>query len=448
MKSFVATMPSTSTKPTACPSTSWSTRPATLASPSTWTASRKPAPKNKPAPAPRGRAARKPPPARSIASCQRPSSRATASSASHGAKSSPWSKTASACRTLKPGDAAESRPRPHQLLRRLRRPGRRSRLALLRRPQPHRRRCQRLHQAGAGRLRAQGHRQADHRLGDKVNTVVDGEFRTATVRNHTGTHLLHAALREVLGTHVKQAGSLNDPTRLRFDFSHFTASPTKSCRRLKTSSTKMSSPTPTSRPWTTSPSTSPSTSITPWRSSAKSTATASASSRSATSPPNSAAARTPPPPARSASSRSSSEGSVSSGVRRVEAVTGTGALDEFRRDFAVDQARRADRRQKRNALARRRAATKTVRAGRRDEAAPPRTGPGPHEVRRRRGNAAAQAVEVKGIKVLAQRVDALDRGQMRTLVDNLRTKLGSGIVVLGGAQEEARSRSSSASPRT
>ena len=49
-----------------------------------------------------------------------------------------------------------------------------------------------------------------------------------------------------------------------------------------------------------------------------------------------------------------------------------------------------------------------------------------------------QAVEVAGIKVLAQRVDSLDRGQMRTLVDNLRNKLGSGVVVLGGAQEEGK----------
>src|SRR5581483_7689559 len=49
-----------------------------------------------------------------------------------------------------------------------------------------------------------------------------------------------------------------------------------------------------------------------------------------------------------------------------------------------------------------------------------------------------QAVEVKGIKVLAQRVDGLDRGQMRTLVDNLRNKLGSGVVVLGGAQEDGK----------
>jgi alanyl-tRNA synthetase len=269
-------------------------------------------------------------------------------------------------------------------------------------------------------------------VGDVVDTVVDRENRLATERNHTGTHLLHAALRQVLGTHVKQAGSLNDPTRLRFDFSHFAQIAEPELREIESivnsqvlGNTKVE--TLVDVPIDVAVNELGAMALFGEKYGDKvrvvkigdfSVELCGGTHTGAT--------------GEIGLIKITGESSVSSGVRRVEAISGTGALGEFRRDFELSRV------------------VAQLTGGGDVDALRHKISAQDEELKKLKreldqmrmkaasasmSDAAGSAVEVKGVKVLAQRVDSLDKAQMRDLVDQLRGKLGSGVVVLGAAAE-------------
>jgi alanyl-tRNA synthetase len=272
-------------------------------------------------------------------------------------------------------------------------------------------------------------------IGDTVDTVVDGTTRSATIRNHTGTHLLHAALREVLGKHVKQAGSLNDATRLRFDFSHFTGVAEEELQEVEDivnrqvlGNTKVD--TMVDVPIDVAVNELGAMALFGEKYGERvrvvkigdfSTELCGGIHTGAT--------------GEIGLIKIVGEGSVSSGVRRVEAVSGTGALSEFRRDFdvarVVGQMVGSTDAAPADALRQRISAQEEEMKKLRRELDQVRMKSASASV----SDAASSAVEVKGVKVLAQRVDGIEKAQMRELVDQLRGKLGSGVVVLGAALE-------------
>jgi alanyl-tRNA synthetase len=276
-------------------------------------------------------------------------------------------------------------------------------------------------------------------IGDTIDTVVDGEVRAAVTRNHTGTHLLHAALREVLGRHVKQAGSSVDRARLRFDFSHFAGVAEEELAQVEEIVNRQVLANTTVETMVDVPidvavqelgamalfGEKYGDKVRVVKVGSFSTELCGGTHTRAT--------------GEIGLIKLVGEGSVSSGVRRVEAVSGWGALGEFRRDYEVarvvgqmvggaetsgqSESALAD------ALRARIAATEEEMKKLRREL---------DSARMKSASAAAgeaSAVEVKGIKLLVQRVDGLERGPMRDLVDQMRSKLGSGVVVLGAASD-------------
>jgi alanyl-tRNA synthetase len=273
-------------------------------------------------------------------------------------------------------------------------------------------------------------------VGDKVDAVVDTQIREATMRNHTATHLLHAGLREVLGKHVKQAGSLVAPNHLRFDFSHFTAVADEELQDIEDLINKEVL---RNRKIEVIENVPIDVAVNEYHAMALfgekygdkvrvirigdfSTELCGGTHTAAT--------------GEIGLIKVLKEGSVSSGVRRVEAVTGEGSLQHFRKDHQLENVVAA---LAGHAEAESPAAALKLELDKKDAEIKRLA----RELDQARMKSASSSVastaekikEVKGIKVLAHRVDNLDRSQMRTLVDQLRDKVGSGVVVLGSATD-------------
>jgi alanyl-tRNA synthetase len=268
-------------------------------------------------------------------------------------------------------------------------------------------------------------------IGATVDATVDASVRQATALNHSATHLLHAALRQMLGDHVTQKGSLVDSQRLRFDFSHFEAIKPEQLKALEDR--------------------------------------VNAEIRSNT------AVEIEETDIETAKSKGAmalfgekygdqvrvltmgggfsvelcggthvkrtgdiglfkiiSEGGVAAGVRRIEAVTGeqalaylNGAEEQLKEAAALVKGSRENLLDKLGAMLERNRQLEKELEQLKAKAASA-TG----------NDLAGSAVDVKGVKTLAARVDGLDGKALLALVDQLKNKLGSGVILLGGVQDE------------
>ncbi|ANF27687.1 alanine--tRNA ligase [Stutzerimonas stutzeri] len=268
-------------------------------------------------------------------------------------------------------------------------------------------------------------------VGATVEATVDASVRQSTALNHSATHLLHAALRQILGEHVGQKGSLVDSQRLRFDFSHFEAIKPEQLKALEEK--------------------------------------VNAEIRGNT------AVEIEETDIETAKSKGAmalfgekygnqvrvltmgggfsvelcggthvkrtgdiglfkiiSEGGVAAGVRRIEAVTGEQALaylntaeEQLKEAASLVKGSRDNVLDKLGAILERNRQLEKELEQLKAKAASA-TG----------NDLASSAVEVKGVKTLAARVDGLDGKALLALVDQLKNKLGSGVILLGGVQDE------------
>ena len=268
------------------------------------------------------------------------------------------------------------------------------------------------------------------KLGDRVVCEVDEQKRHATAYNHSATHLLHAALKKVLGPHVQQKGSLVEPARLRFDFAHFEPIPAEDLQKIEdlvNAEIRANNPVATR--------------VLELEEAIKSGAAALFGEKygervrvvgmgefSLELCGGTHVRRT----GDIGIFKIVSEGGVAAGVRRIEAVTGSGALEYVRETEA-----RLD------------AVAGLVRGSREDaarkvEQLQARIKGLEKELEQLRGklargesvDLASQAREIKGIKVVAARLDGVDAKGLREAVDRLKDKLAPAAIVLASVSDD------------
>ncbi|HSY32149.1 MAG TPA: alanine--tRNA ligase [Verrucomicrobiae bacterium] len=270
-------------------------------------------------------------------------------------------------------------------------------------------------------------------VGDRVTVVADALRRTHIMRNHSGTHLVNAALRNILGTHVKQAGSLNSPERLRFDFTHFASVDPQELRDIEqqvNDEIRVN--------------TAIETNVTSLEEALSSGALAFFGDKY---PEHNVRVVTIPDPHAPRGFYSKElcggthvhrigdvgvlkiigEQSVAAGVRRIEAVTGTGALEHYQNQARLLSQLASQLNVGEDALLS--TVEKLSQTAKQLEKE--------LESQKRKGalgqldELAAKTQLIKGVKVLAAEVANVDRDGLRQLVDSLRQKLGSGVIALG-----------------
>ena len=250
--------------------------------------------------------------------------------------------------------------------------------------------------------------------GDVLVAKVNEDLRHATMRNHTATHLLHAALRKVLGPHVKQAGSVVDPAHLRFDFTHYAATDSDELAEIQklvneeilknivvnTDVMDLDQALTTGAMALFGEKYGDKVRVVSIPDFSKELCGGTHVHRTGD----------------IGLCMITYEGSISAGIRRIEAITGDKLLEKY------EEARKSSEQAQDKWLEEKRALEKQV-----------------EQLKQRLARAQASEIEsgvkdVKGVKVLAAQVPGMDREQLRTLVDSLRNKWKSAVVVLASTE--------------